>query len=581
MLKSGLYGLFRLDGGPVDSRDVAALGFAAPVEPGPAFAIGIDPRAPAAVHRYEADGALTILVGDLEEPDALAQRLHFASAPPAAMLARAVLQRCGDETPVLMVGEWSLLHWDAAGGLTLAMSAARRDRLFYACAGARVAVASDLFRLAAIDWVGRDLDEAGFLFALGREGLRREIGDRTMFSGVRQLEPGTCVVLSAGQLRKRTALAFTPQPRWTGSFEDAVAEAEDLMRGIMRARLARTAVPAMLLSGGLDSSALSWLASEVRGTDQRMLLFTSAAPPGSGLPDETGFADVVAARLGLRCEHMAPPEGANIYRPSDAILAGASGPPLSNRHYLTDTFHAAARAHGATAIFDGNFGELTLTGAFPLTSIRRRLRRLARQLLRAGSAAASSPPRDNPFHVRLSPGRRMKLPEPVRAALHARGRPVAGKRPNEPWGYVPGADKAMLQANEFYAGAYRMELPYRDLRLLRLFAGFPAGFQERNRLGRAPVRHMLAGRLPDSIRLRTSGMPASPDHYARLRRHAPSARMRIAAFRQAELDEWFDLDWLDASLAHIAVHGAPDVDTANQTQLTAIAAEFLLWWRGS
>ena len=93
------------------------------------------------------------------------------------------------------------------------------------------------------------------------------------------------------------------------------------------------------------------------------------------------------------------------------------------------------------------------------------------------------------------------------------------------------------------------------------------------------MRSLLEGRLPDTIRLRTEGMPASPDHLPRLQRQAEAARLRIAEFRRAELDEWLDLDWLDAGLAQVAARGARDVAEANQVQLTAICAEFMLWWR--
>ena len=96
---------------------------------------------------------------------------------------------------------------------------------------------------------------------------------------------------------------------------------------------------------------------------------------------------------------------------------------------------------------------------------------------------------------------------------------------------------------------------------------------------RPVVRRLLDGRLPDAIRLRTRGMPASPDHLPRLQRQAGAAQQRIAAFRQAELDEWLDLEWLDAALGRVGAHGANDVADANMVQLTTIFAEFLLWWR--
>jgi asparagine synthase (glutamine-hydrolysing) len=583
MLSSGIYGLFRLDGGPVDPRDVAALGLESGDVAGAAFTHAVDPHDRTALHRIEADDALTIFVGHIEEPQALAARLNVAPTLPAALLARAALERFGRETPAEMIGEWSLLHWDRRDRrLVLTMSAARRDRLFFAVDGPRVAVAPNLFALSRISWIGNRLDEAGLLVSIGRAdlraALREEMGDRTMLAKVRQLEPATRLTISAEDIRRDTTPILVAQPRWTGSFDDAVVASEETLRTILHARIARTAVPGVLLSGGLDSSTIAWLAASERTAEQRMILLTSVAPPGSGLADEAAFADAVADRIGLTAEHVSPPEDADIYRPSDLILGGASRPPMPVRHCLTETFQARGKALGATALFDGSFGEATLTVKFPLTTMRQRMRGTAGRLRRYLAGAAEEPVRHGPFHVRLSPARLAALPEAMRSPPSA---PIEDeiRRPRDLWGYLPGADKALLHPNEFYPGALRMEFPFRDVRLLRLFAGFPADFFVHDGLDRAPVRHMLAGQLPDTIRLRRSGRPASPDHMARLQRQASAARGRIAVFRKAEVQEWIDLDWLDQALAKVAERGPTNFAESYEVQLTAITAEFLTWWR--
>ncbi|KQS46273.1 MULTISPECIES: asparagine synthase-related protein [unclassified Sphingomonas] len=582
MLSSGIYGLFRLDGGPVDPRDVAALGLDSGNVSGAAFAHEVDPQDRTALHRIEADDALTILVGHIEEPQALAVRLNVPPTLPAALLARAALDRFGSETPAEMIGEWSLLHWDRRDRrLVLTMSAARRDRLFFAVDGPRVAVAPNLFALSRIAWIGNRLDEMGLLASIGRAdlraALREEMGDRTMLAKVRQLEPATRLTIMADGIYRDVAAILVPQPRWTGSFDDAVVASEETMQTILRARIARTAVPGVLLSGGLDSSTIAWLAARERAADQRMILLTSVAPPGSGLVDEAVFADAVADRIGLTAEHVSPPENADIYRPSDLILGGASRPPMPVRHCLTETFQMRGKALGATALFDGSFGEATLTGKFALTTMRQQLRGTAGRVRRylAGTAVE---PAGGAFHVRLSAERLGALPEAMRAPPAATVKNEV-RRPRDAWGYLPGADKALLHPNEFYPGALRMEFPFRDVRLLRLFAGFPAGFLVHDGLDRAPVRHMLAGYLPDTIRLRRSGRPASPDHMARLQRQAPAARGRIAEFRKAEVQEWIDLDWLDQALAKVAERGPTNFAESYEVQLTAITAEFLTWWR--
>lgn len=567
----------RLDGAPVGMSDAAALGLD-PDEPSCCCASGEDARSPGAVHQTtDADGH-TLLVGDIEEASQLAARLNLPGSTPLALLARAALERFGSDMPSIVTGEWSLLHFERRGRLSLTMSAARRDRIFYAISGALVAVAPDLFRLSTLPWIGTALDESGLLFSLGRGDLRTAIGERTMLARVRQVEAASQVTLTANDVRKARAEIFTPQPRWPGSFDEAMAEAERLLRTVIRNRLERTGPAAVMLSGGLDSSTLSFLAAQERPPGQPLFLLTSVAPPGSDLRDEARFADMVAARLGLEAEHVWPPQEANIYRPPEFVLSGSSAPPLPTRHCLAEAFQAAGRRLGATILIDGTWGELTLTG-YGRSRGRAWLRGAAAGIRKLFAVGRAGGPASGAFHVRLSNDRAALLPEAVRSCSTGPSR-----QSTEPgdglWGYEQGAAKAMLHPNEFYRGAIRAQFPYRDLRLLRLFAGFPLSFIAEGGLDRAPARRIAHSHLPDEVRLRTSGCPASPDHFERLRRQAPQARARIAAFRRADVDEWIDLEWLDSALERIGHNGPSDVADANEVQLTAITAEFLAWWRG-
>jgi asparagine synthase (glutamine-hydrolysing) len=571
---SGLYALVRLDGAPVDQGDAAALGLG-PGEPSSCRVSGRDARSPGSVHEAKDAGGHTLLVGEIEEAGELAARLNLPVSVSPALLARAALERFGSDMASIVTGEWSLLHFERRGQLFLAMSAAKRDRIFYAVSGPLVAVASDLFCLAAMPWVGSSLDETGLLFALGRGELRGAIGERTMLSKARQVEPASQVTLTASGVHTARAEIFTPQPRWPGSFDDAMAQTEALMRTIVRTRLERAGAAAVMLSGGLDSSTLAFLAAQEREPGQPLLLLTSVAPPGSFLRDEAPYADLVAAGLGLEAQHLWPPGDANIYRPPEFVLSGSSAPPLPTRHCLAEAFQAAGRKLGAEILIDGTWGELTLTGygrPNGLALLRRVAARLRRRLATGRPAGAG-------FHVRLSKSRMACLPEAVRTNLALP--PRQPRRPGDGrWGYEQGAAKAMLHPNEFYPGAIRVQYPFRDLRLLRLFASFPSSFISEGGVGRAPARRIARSHLPDEVRLRTSGCPASPDHYERLRRQAPGARARIAAFRRADVDEWIDLDWLDSALERVARNGPRDVGDANAVQLTAITAEFLTWWRG-
>lgn len=126
-----------------------------------------------------------------------------------------------------------------------------------------------------------------------------------------------------------------------------------------------------------------------------------------------------------------------------------------------------------------------------------------------------------------------------------------------------------------------MDFPFRDVRLLRFFAGLPRELLREPAYDRLPARAMLQGHLPDSIRLRRSGMPAAPDHLVRMKSQAQRARARRGAWLKAGVDEWLDLDWLDAALARCAAQGVTNHAEANVLQLTAMMAEYIAWLRGN
>lgn len=577
---SGIYGCFHRDGRPLGESERRALGLDV-VAPGEAWSVtACDSLAPEAVSRHDEGGETTIFAGHIEDADALAGRLGLACTASQAQIAAAALKRFGDDTPAQVIGEWSLLHRHADGSLTLMLGAGVRDPIFYAVAGPRVAVAPDLFALARLDWVDRRIDEAGLLFPVARAALRAARGDTTMLCGVRRLHKAESVVIDpqGGVVRHRAEILL-PQPRRSGSFADLVAEAEHLLRHIMATRLARTQRGAHMLSGGLDSSLLAWLGAEEHRTGLAPIAVTSAAPPGSGLPDETFFAQTVADAIGMECHRVWPDPEVSAYRPRLAILTGQNGPPLSNRHALTDALVTMARAQGATMMIDGTYGEMTATVRLPQQGLMARLRAPLRAAYHAVRALGEGrQAQQSPFHVRLAPHRLARLPQVMQEALAAPPQPATLPSRGDLFGYMPGIDRGLDLPNELYPGAPRTDFPYRDMRLLRLFAGMPVATLLDGGPDRGVARRMMAGHLPDSIRLRPRGMPASPDHDLRLRDHAASARQRMAEFRRAGIDDWLDLDWLDAALAGMAATGPRDVAHGNEVQLTAITAEFLLWW---
>lgn len=576
--KSGLYALLSRDGSSVASADANALGLRQTNSSRAWLAEAHDTHAPDCAHSHCDDAGLTLILGEIEEVAELATSLGFAADTPVARLARAALDIHGTALPGKLIGEWSLLHIDRSGRVVLVQSAARRDPILYAQHGARLAVAPEIALLAKLAWVGNTIDAAGFYGKLGGPLVRHRADGRTLLSNVRQVLPGETVTIAAdGTISRSRPDLFETVPDWRGSFADAAAESEALLLAIMRERAARSPRIAGLLSGGLDSSLLAWAVSAAAPSTSYPFFVTSVAPPGTGIADEAHEARLVANHLQREWLPVHPPDDASPYCPPDLVMRGDVGPPLSNRHELTTAFQEAAKAAGATSLLNGTYGESSFTfrsGTVPPTPLMR-LRWLVRTMLRR-STRPVAPAQYSPFHVRVASHRLGQLAELTDDSGWSD--PFATPDKDGRLGFRGGVLKSMWHANEFCPGALRMDFPYRDMRLLRLFAGFPLDVLAATGGDREPARTMLAGRLPDAIRLRRSGRPAYPGHFAALQRHAPAARQRIARFRAVGVDDWLDLDWLDTALSRMAAQGPAGVDFANEVQLTAMTAEYLVWW---
>ena len=575
MERSGIYAAIALDGAPPDQRIAALLGL--DVVSGETTR-GVDRITPQCVDRHDDGHGVAVLVGRIDGVEALAEALGLHHDAPPAVLARAALDRFGTAMPAHVAGEWTLLTVDAgARTVRLAASIGLRDPHYYRIHDRTLTIAPDfpLFR----QLTGGDIDAEGLAFYTGTWLLRRGMGDRTLLAGVHRLQPGTVVTVTREGTRQVGALPELAPMAWSGDVDAAVGEIGGLMRRSMRRRLAGHDRAMCLISGGLDSSTVAWLAAAERDAVGALTLLSSVSAPGSGIPDERAFSEIVARHLDLPVVWLTPDPDASAYRPSAAMMTAAEGPPMGPRHYLYAAFNDAALADGSSLLLDGAAGEMTVTGYYPIQPWRARMRARMKAMLGRGYR---EPVRHWPVdacHVQLAPHRLAALTAEMQTIWSAPRARTVERRRGDPWGFMPGSEKMMEQPAETVAGRLRTGYPFRDLELLRRFAGFPVEYTDYPELNRGFARRMMAGQLPDSIRLRPKGSAISPDYGQRLHRQATGERERIALFRKADVDDWIDLDWLDAALARVAASGAADVHDAARVQITAMVAEYILWWR--
>jgi asparagine synthase (glutamine-hydrolysing) len=198
---------------------------------------------------------LCLLDGFLDNADALAAQLGGpAPASPEALLG-ACWRRWGVELPGRMRGDFALLVWDpdTQEGL-LARDQLGVRSLFLCDAGGALYFADEVRHLLALLPRRAPPDPVGVAHWVAARGRP---GSGTLYAGVRRLQPGGVLRLDrhgAREQRYWEPRFREPLAAGEGEFEQDVREAIGLA---VRRRLSPTATTGVLMSGGLDSSAVA------------------------------------------------------------------------------------------------------------------------------------------------------------------------------------------------------------------------------------------------------------------------------------------------------------------------------------
>jgi asparagine synthase (glutamine-hydrolysing) len=120
-------------------------------------------------------------------------------------------------------------------------------------------------------------------------------GEETLFRGIFKLPPGSYLLVEDGQIVKRRYwdLRFT-RSRYSMPFDEAVDELSSLLRATVRDHMIADVPVGILLSGGVDSSAVVSLA--VQATGKKVNTFTVGFGGGQ-VVDERPYARAVAEKF--------------------------------------------------------------------------------------------------------------------------------------------------------------------------------------------------------------------------------------------------------------------------------------------
>ncbi|MCJ8331992.1 MAG: asparagine synthase (glutamine-hydrolyzing) [Lentisphaeria bacterium] len=174
-----------------------------------------------------------------------------------------------------------------------------RDRmgqkpLFYTQRDKRFAFASGLRSLLALDWIDADIDESVLLDYLMYYYVP---APKTMIRNVFKLLPGHYARFKSGKLEIHQYWKAECNPTYTGSFEDACDETRSRVQEAVNRRLIADVPLACFLSGGLDSSIITYCAQQA--SSQTMHSYAIGFPVKEY--DERHYAQMVADHL--KTEH--------------------------------------------------------------------------------------------------------------------------------------------------------------------------------------------------------------------------------------------------------------------------------------
>jgi asparagine synthase (glutamine-hydrolysing) len=255
--------------------------------------------------------------------------------------------------PTAFPGDFHFVLWDAQRRrLTCSRDRLGVRPLFYRDFNDFIAVASNLRLLTKLGVEPPRPEEASIRRFLAAEGPAE---NNTYIRGVRRLAPGATLVREDSKLRVDAAAAFV-RPSVRGR-SDAAADFRETFEKAVRVRLGSADETASMLSGGLDSSAIVMIASDIFArSSSKPLRSVSIVFDATPEWNERKYIEEVLRAARCRATIVdaggyAPFENFGEVLAEQGGLFLAPGLPLSRRVY------ALAASAGVKVLLDGHGGD--------------------------------------------------------------------------------------------------------------------------------------------------------------------------------------------------------------------------------
>jgi asparagine synthase (glutamine-hydrolysing) len=246
-------------------------------------------------------------------------------------------------------GMFAFVVWDSkTGDLFAARDQIGVKPFYYSVRDGIFAACSEVRPLLAYPGKAPELDPAGVVEFLA---FGNNFGERTLVQDVSRLLPGHCLTVSGGSVRVREywdALAATEG----ANGDDPAAELCELLDDAVAASMVSDVPIGLMLSGGVDSSAIAALAARHMPAGE----ITAYSVAFGRADDETGRAAELARDLGLRLR-VVRVHGEDVRADFDSWLADLDY-PSGNATWIASAFIArAAERDGIKVLLSGDGGD--------------------------------------------------------------------------------------------------------------------------------------------------------------------------------------------------------------------------------
>ncbi len=553
-------------------------------------------------------GIVVVADARIDNRAELAATLGIGAAVPDGALIAAAYRKWGEACAAHFDGAFAFALWDAdRRRLFCARDLMGVRPLYYCHTGACLHFAQSVEALASMGGTQRYLrDEAVADFLYGR--VLNAQG--TWFEGVQRLPAGHAIIFEHGAMRlhQHSRIARTPLM--------ACRDPAESLRDILDAAVARRAGGdervGVLLSGGLDSSAIACLLRDQRAhTGAPPLPVFSMMFREPERSNERRYCDAVLATGGFD-PHVLELDGYAPFNDLEAQLSEMGGPALAPNLACMRTVVAAAADRGVKVLLDGHGGDevvshgyglldelagrgawlallreargaadnygrsrLVLTRRVAARQQRLDARIIARLLApfdREAGAAASGPPSHIMSHDLVT---RSRIGERLRA--YSRPEAAGGEQAQH---HAVLNDPLQAYAFEVHAAFYgsmgvAARYPFWDRRVVEFCLGLPAGEKLSNGWSRLVLRRAMAGIVPSNVLQRRDKMDFTV-HLARgLVRHHHARILDLLASPSSVLAPFVDLARARAVYAVIAAD--PDAAQGRAVQMIWRAAVLGIW----